>query len=417
MPLTYRVSNNRHVIALRDGMVVSMPVMIVGSMVLVIAEFPSKAYQDWMLSFFGENWKWFSDTTVSASIGLAAIFAIVGISTSLATSKKKDATMAVITSLMAYFITLAQIEGGGFMLNSFNARGLFAAIITALLSTEIYCLVLEKDLKIKMPASVPPAIARSFEALIPSFIIVFVFLVIRFVFAMTSYGSLQTFVLQVLQIPLTGITSSYGGILFSTFASHFLWFFGIHGASVVGAVVGPMWQASGFDNLAAFQSNLPLPNIVTQQFNDVFQTYGGVGSTLVMVAIMAWHCRSKQLRTLGRLAIVPSIFGINEPVVFGLPIVLNPILAIPFFLTPIINVTLAYFATFFELISRTTGVQVTWSMPPILSGFLATNDFRAAILQLLAIIISGFIYYPFIMAYDRKMVEREALEGEVLENA
>lgn len=418
MPLTYRISNNRYILALRDGMVVSMPVMIVGSMLLVIAEFPVVQYQDWMASVFGEGWKWFSDAGTSATIGLAAIFAIIGISTSLAESKKQNTTMAIITSLMAYFTILVQITDGGFMVSSFNARGLFAAIIVSMISTEIYCFVLEKDYKIKMPESVPLAIAKSFEALIPAFVIVLFFLVVRFGFSLTAYESLHNFVLKVLQIPLTGLTSSYGGILIATLMSHFLWFFGIHGASVVGAVAGPMWQASGFENFEAFKANMPLPNIITQQFNDIFQTYGGVGSTLLMVAIMAWLCKSKQMRTLGKLAIVPSLFGINEPVVFGLPLMLNPILMIPFFLTPIINVSLAYFATLFGLIGRTTGVQVTWSMPPILSGFLGTNDIRAAVLQVVAILISGLIYYPFVMAYDKRLLEHEQglLEGETLEN-
>lgn len=180
---------------------------------------------------------------------------------------------------------------------------------------------------------------------------------------------MNNFILNMLQAPLTGITCTYGGIMLSTFLSHLLWFFGLHGASIVSAVFGPMLQVAGLENLAAFQANTALPNIVTQQFNDIFQTYGGVGSTLALAFLMAFFCKSKQVKTLGRLALVPGIFGINEPLVFGLPLVLNPFLMLPFFITPLINITLAYFATYFGWIGITTGVAVTWTVPPIIQVY------------------------------------------------
>lgn len=412
LPIADKIGANQYLMALRDGMVASMPMMMIGSILLVITELPIETYQSFMSGVFGEGWKWFSDAGTSATIGLAAIFAIIGIATSLAQRHHKDTVMAIIISLGSYFAVLVQLEGGGFVPNDFGAKGLFAAMIIALISTQLYSYIVDKNITIKMPPSVPPAISRSFEALIPAMIIIPIFLIVRFIFAQTSFASVNNFILNMLQIPLTGITCTYGGIMLSTFLSHVLWFFGLHGASIVGAVFGPMLQVAGLANLEAFQAGLPLPNIVTQQFNDIFQTFGGVGSTLGLAFIMAFFCKSKQVKTLGRLALVPGIFGINEPLVFGLPLVLNPFLMIPFFITPLINVTLAYFATALGWIGTTTGVAVTWSMPPLLSGILGTNTISAGILQVIAILLSLAIYYPFIKAYDRKMLNEEGLDEQ-----
>lgn len=402
MPLATKISSNRYLQALRDGMVLSMPLLIVGSMLLVVTEFPIQAYQEFMAGLFGEGWKWFSDAGVSASIGLIAIFSIIGISGALARQYGEDPIVASVLALSAYFTVLVQVENGGFAVKDFGAKGLFTGMLTAFIATELYCRILKKNIVIKMPDSVPPAISRSFAALIPAAVILIVFLIIRFIFANTSFESLNNFVLNVLQVPLTGITCTFGGIMIATFCSHFLWFFGIHGASIVGAVTGPMFQAAGIDNLEAFKAGLPVENIVTQQFNDIFQTYGGVGSTLALAFLLAFYCKSKQLKTLGKLTLAPGLFGINEPLVYGLPLVLNPIMAIPFFLCPLINVSLAYFAMKLGLISLTTGVQITWSTPPLISGFLGTNDIRAAILQAVCILISLGVYYPFIRMLDKK---------------
>lgn len=402
MPLATKITSNRYLMSLCDGMVLSMPLLIVGSMLLVVTEFPVEGYQAFMGNLFGDGWKWFSDAGVSASIGLIAIFSIIGISSALAKTYGEDPVVAAVLSLAAYFTVLIQIEEGGFAVKDFGAKGLFAGMVTAFLATELYCRILKRNIIIRMPDGVPPAIAKSFAALIPSAVILIVFLGIRFLFANTSYESLNNFVLQVLQLPLTGLTCTFGGIMIATFCSHFLWFFGIHGASIVGAVTGPMFQAAGVENLEAFKANLPYSNIVTQQFNDIFQTYGGVGSTLALALLLAFYCKSKQLKTLGKLTLAPGIFGINEPLVYGLPLVLNPIMAIPFFLCPLINVSLAYFAMKLGLISLTTGVQITWSTPPIISGILGTNDFRAAILQAICILISFVIYFPFIRVLDKK---------------
>ena len=400
-PLASKLVTNRYL--------ASMPIMIVGSLALVITEFPIQAYQDFMMSNFGENWKWFGDIASSSTMGLAALIAVIAIAYHLAVSFKRDGIMAAVISLVSYFILLTRVEGGAFQANDFGAKGLFVAIMTAILSVVLFNFILSKDMTIKMPEGVPPAIAKSFEALMPALIILPLFLVIRFIFSLTPWESAHTFIFNILQIPLVGISDSFFGIAISICASHTLWFFGIHGASVVGAITRPLFDSASLANFAAFSANQPLEHIVTQQFWDNFQGWGGVGGTLPLSVIMIFFCKSKQIKTLGKLTLGPGIFGINEPMVFGLPLVLNPVMLIPFFLCPLMCVSVSYWAMSIGLISKTTGVAIPWTTPPIISGFLATNDWRAAVLQAILLVACGLIYYPFIKSLDKKYLKEESV--------
>lgn len=405
-PLAEKLGRNRYLSSIRDGLIVSMPVMIVGSFTLVITEFPIPAYQSFMLKTFGEGWKWFGDVASSSTMGLSALIAVFAIAYYLGKSFDRDPLMAGVISLVSYFILLVRIENG-FSSADFGAKGLFVAIITAVITVKLFNFVLSKKIVIKMPDGVPPAVAGSFEALVPALVILPTFLIIRFLFSLTPWESVHAFIFNILQIPLVGISDSFFGIVVSILSSHTLWFFGIHGASVVGAITRPLFESASLANYGAFMAGDQLPHIVTQQFWDMFQGWGGVGATLPLSVIMIWFCKSKQIKTLGKLTIGPGIFGINEPMVFGLPLVLNPIMLIPFFACPLMCVSVSYWAMEFGLIARTTGVMIPWTTPPIISGFLATNDWRAGALQAILLVVCGLIYYPFIKSLDKKMLKEE----------
>lgn len=410
LPFATKLGSNRYLGSIRDGLIASMPIMIVGSFALVITEFPIQVYQDFMLNVFGENWKWFGDIASSSTMGLSALIAVFGIAYYLGKSYNRDPLMSGVISLVSYFILLIRIEGG-FSASDFGAKGLFVAIITAIVSVKIFNFVLEKNFTIKMPEGVPPAVGKAFEALIPALVILPIFLVTRYLFSLTPWESVHAFIFNVLQIPLVGISDSFFGIVTAICASHTLWFFGIHGASVVGAITRPLFESASLGNYTAFMAGNPLPHIVTQQFWDMFQGWGGVGATLPLSFIMIFFCKSKRIKTIGKLTIGPGIFGINEPMVYGLPLVLNPMMLVPFFLCPLMCVSVSYWAMKFGLIARTTGVVIPWTTPPIINGFLSTNDWRAAVLQAILLVACGLIYYPFIKALDKKYLAEEAVEN------
>lgn len=413
MPLSQKLSSNKYLVALRDGLMLSMPLLIIGSIAIVIGDFPVPAFHDFMASIVGDVWySWCWDMVYPATMGLVALFAVIGVSHSLASEEGVEPIPAVAIAISGYFLLLQQMEGGGYEASSFEAGGLFTAMITALLATKLYSVMLKKNWKIKMPSTVPGFVTRQFEALIPATLIVVLFLIIRLIFAATPFGTLSNFIVTVIQMPLTNIGTTLIGTMFITILNSLLWFFGIHGTAVIDSFMGPLWYAARFANLDVFQASASAvrPYIVTQDFANLIIFLGGTGNTLSLAAIMAFKCRSKRLKSLGKLSFLPGLFNVNEPVIFGLPLVLNPMMAIPFFIVPPVTVLISFAAMYFGLVPYPSGVTVPWTMPALIGGWMMCNDIRGGILQIVVLIIGGLIYYPFIAALDKQYLKEEASE-------
>jgi len=263
-----------------------------------------------------------------------------------------------------------------------------------------------------MPDGVPPTVEKSFAALIPAGVSLSVFFVINIVFAMTPFENAFNFVFVILQTPLLKLGNTLPAMVIAYIFLHFFWFFGVNGGSVVGAVFNPILQTLSAENLAALQAGQAMPNIICQQFQDLFATFGGAGSTLSLLIAMLLFCHSKRVKELGKLALVPGIFGINEPIIFGLPILLNPLMLVPFMLVPTINIIISYFCMSIGLVPLCTGVAIPWTMPVIVSGFLATG-WQGSVLQALLLVLGVFIYMPFIKMMDKQYLadENKAVES------
>lgn len=409
MKIVEMISNNKVLLALRDGLVLSMPLMIVGGFAIVIADFPLPAFQDLMVTLFGESWNWWNwDVIYPSTMGLSAVFAVFGTAYSYAKAHSVEALPAGALALSAYFLLLIQLPDGGFNVNDFGAQGLFCGLITAISSSSIYITLIKHNITIKLPEQVPTSISRSFTALIPAAVIIPLFVLIRWVFTLTPYASANEFIVNVLQIPLLGVGTSFIGTeITAGFFNTFFWIFGIHGTLIVQSVMTPIWEAAKYGNLAAHSANLPLPHIVTTEYLDHFVFLGGSGITLPLCVMLLFKSKSKQLKELGKVAIVPSIFNINEPIIYGLPIVMNPIMAIPFFITPMISIGISYALMFFNIVGRPTGVAVPWTTPAGIGGFLLTNDWKVAVLQIVILLLAWCIYYPFFKVWDNKCYKEE----------
>lgn len=257
-----------------------------------------------------------------------------------------------------------------------------------------------------MPDGVPPTVSKSFAALIPSAIVMVVFFLVKIAFEATPYGNVHEFIFNFLQIPLLKLGNTLSATAIAYVFLHLFWFFGINGSSVVGAVYNPILKILSAENLVAFQAGTKLPNIITAQFQDMFATFGGAGSTLSLIIAMLLICKSKRIKSIGKLSILPGIFGINEPLIFGLPIMLNPLLLIPFALVPTVNIIIAYFCMSTGLVPLTNGVQLPWTTPIIFSGFLTTG-WQGAVLQLVLLILGIFMYIPFIKILDKQYLKDE----------
>ena len=267
-----------------------------------------------------------------------------------------------------------------------------------------------------MPAGVPEGVANSFSALLPAMAIITGATIIHGICALGFHTTLMEAIYRVIQTPLQGMTDSLGGALLMCFAGPFLWIFGVHGSTVVGGIMSGLLQANSLANQAILDSGLELTvanggHIVTQQFYDQYINVTGAGITIGLVIYLVLFAKSKQLKTLGKVEAVPALFGINEPILFGIPIVMNPMIAVPFVAMPLISCVIQYFALYFGICPLYGATQVPWTCPPIISGFLV-GGWRSALLQVVIFLISFFVYLPFIRRIDKMNLAQEQQMSE-----
>jgi PTS system cellobiose-specific IIC component len=260
-----------------------------------------------------------------------------------------------------------------------------------------------------MPDSVPPAVSKSFVAITPALVILTVCWIIRIAFEATTFQTIFGFIFKFVAAPLSKVGLSYGGMLVTLTMIHGFWALGIHGSRVVFGVMDSILLPSMDQNRVAFEAGHQLPNIITKQFYDCFTNAGGL-EIMGLVILMLFVAKSKQIKSLGKLAVGPIIFNIAEPVLFGLPIIMNPIMIIPFIITPLISGSITYWSMALGLVSNPAGVAVPWTVPVFMSGFLATGgDYRAVILQAINLLVGIIVYYPFLKIWDKKKVEEEQI--------
>lgn len=428
LPIASKISQNKYLVSLRDGMTLAMPLLIVGSFFTLITNFPITAWTDWLSSTTINNISLSTLLSIptQVTVSIMAIFIIYGIGMNFAKQEGLNAASGGIIALLTWLLLMpfstsftpdetitALLPDGSYPfsvssipLEWVGAKGIFIGIICAFTSILLYKYILKKGWVIKMPDGVPPTVSQSFSDLIPITVVVVFFLIVRILFVLTPWGNPFTFVYTILQAPLQNLGDSLGAMSFVYLLAHILWFFGIHGTNVTGAVFNPILLVLSTENQTAIQAGLAPMHIINQQFQDLFATFGGGGSTLSLLIAMFFFCRSKRIKQLGKLAIIPGIFGINEPVIFGLPIVLNPTILIPFVLTPLFNIVVSWFTMYIGLVPITNGVLLPWTTPPILSGFLASG-WQGAVLQLVLIILGVFIYLPFIKTIDKQYLSEE----------
>jgi PTS system cellobiose-specific IIC component len=251
-----------------------------------------------------------------------------------------------------------------------------------------------------MPEGVPPAVGRSFAALLPSLITLVLFGFFTVFLAAIGIPDLHKFIFEIIQKPLLGLASSLGAALFVVFLVHLLWFFGLHGTNILLPITSALFLPLMDANVKAFQAHQAAPNIITSSFFDTFVYMGGAGTSVCLLIAILLKGKREENKSKAKLGVGPAVFNINEPVLFGMPLVLNPIYAIPFILTPLVLTVVSYAAIASGIVPRTIAM-VHWTMPPIISGFLATGSVTGIILQIVNILIGIVIYLPFMMVAEK----------------
>ena len=416
MPVAAKVGSQKHVQAIRDGLILSMPLTIAGSIFLILAFLPISGYDEFMKGIFGDGWMGKVLYPVRGTFDIMAIFGCIGVSYRLAEKNKVDCLSSVALALMTFMIlTPFKVS---FMNNTVEAiplmytgsAGLFGAIISSIISVEIYSWFIRKNIVIKMPENVPPAVAKSFVALIPTLALMTGTLIVRLILENTSLQNVHELLKVILTTPLKTLVGSWWGLAIIIAVIQLFWIAGLHGSTIILGIIGPVLGLLGDQNRLAYEAGAEIPNIIGGPFFDIFISLGGGGGTFALAFLLAFVSRSRQLKEIGKISVGAAFFNINEPIIFGLPIVMNPYLIIPFFITPLVTGLIGYFSVATGLLPKLPGISVPWTTPPLISGYLASiGSFRYVILQVILIVIGMIIYLPFFKAFDNKILEDEKM--------
>lgn len=409
-PIAVKLNQNRYLSAVKDGFFVAMPFIILGSIFLLLSNLPIPGYPDFMEGLLGAEWTFYFTVPFDMSMNILALYVLIGASNSLAGYYKVNKIGGVTAAVAGVLLLTPTIENAdgaqGIPTVALGAEGLFLIILSVILAIEIYRFVIQRGWVIKMPESVPANVSTSFSSLIPVFFVIIIFTLIRILFGFTPYETAQNFIYSILQAPLTALGATLPAYLFGQLFETVLWAFGIHGSVLHSSIMEPVWLTLSAENLTAYREGNPAPNIISYQFHNNFVKLGGAGSTLGLVILSSFMAKSEQFKSIGRLALGPSFFNINEPVVFGIPIVLNPMMLIPFILTPLVLAVITYVAMATGLVSPGNGIVVPWTTPPFFSGFLISGV-GGVLLQLVNAVVTAVIYFPFFRIEDQNAYDLE----------
>ncbi len=399
VPVAGRIGSQRHLVAVRDGFVSIMPLILGGSVAVLL----NNTLFNWIpslgiLTGINGNVWW-------GTFAIMTLVVVFSTAYSLARSYSSDALAAGLIAVASFIAVTPQAHGdagwGYIHWGYLNATGLFTGIIVALISTEIFVKLLKKKLTIKMPDTVPPAVGRAFAAVIPGIASLYFFGIVAHIITNAGANSLYDIIYNAIQQPLQGFSQGLGSAIVLAVLLNVFWFFGLHGGNIFDPIVNSLYLPALEANASAVQQGLAATNIVTKAFYDSFVHIGGCGATLALIIAIYIAARKRnEYREVAKLSAPAGLFNINEPMMFGLPLILNPILLIPFILTPGILTFVAYIATASGLVPMTY-VQIPWITPVGISGFLATGgSIMGGLLSVVNFVIAILIYLPFVKLAD-----------------
>ena len=409
-PFFEKISRNKYLRAIRDGFIAGMPVILFSSIFILIAYVPNAWGFHW-----SKDIETFLMTPYSYSMGILAFFVAGTTAKGLTDSMNRDlpATNQInyistmLASMVGFLLMAAEpAKDGGFLTAFMGTKGLLTAFIAAFITVNVYKVCVKNNVTIRMPDEVPPNISQVFKDLIPFTLSV----VLLYALELIVKGAIGVTVAESigkLLAPLFSAADGYLGITLIFGAYAFFWFIGIHGPSIVEPAIAAITYANAEVNLNLLQQGMHADKILTSGTQMFIVTMGGTGATLVVPFMFMWLTKSKRNRAIGRASVVPTFFGVNEPILFGAPIVLNPIFFVPFIFAPIANVWIfKFFVDTLGMNSFTSNLP--WTTPGPLGIVLGTNfQVLSFILAALLVVVDVIIYYPFVKVYDEQILEEE----------
>jgi PTS system cellobiose-specific IIC component len=386
----------KYLTAIRAGMVSIVPLTIVGGIFMIVAFLPVPGWDARIAPYLP-----LLQIPVTATFGVLALVACFAIAYELGKQLEQDALVSATLATVSFLLIQVDPGSQALTVDGFGSKGLFTAILVALVSVRVQKFLNDRDLVVRLPASVPAIVYQSFQSLSPLFFLVILFWCIRFVLAFDINA-----VVQWAFSPLVFALNTLPGILAYALVVTMLWSVGINGDNAVDVVVAPIFLQYLAENVTAMTQGEPLPYVTAYGFFTAFVNVGGTGATLAL-ALILWNSKEPAFRNISRISLPTQIFQINEPIFFGLPIVLNPVFMVPYVLSALILTASSYLLMHWNVIHRPF-VNVPWTTPPIVGHYLVTGgDWRAAVWGAVSILIAMAVYFPFAKAAERQRLRPE----------
>lgn len=437
LPIANKIGNQKFLVALRDSFIGTMPVVMTGSLALLFNAFLVDIPGQFGWTGFINSMTWLADLNsliFRGTVSVVSLIFIFSLGVNVAKIYKTDRLSSGIVAFSAFIIAIGNSVSSTFDLTQakgdlsamfkgveglsvhghklsvtvtglipgaqVNSNGYFTAILIGFLAAIIFSKIMNKNWTIKLPDSVPPAIATPFLSIVPAFISLYVVGIFITIFNHITGELLIDWIYKVLQTPLLGMSQNFFAVIAIAVLTQLFWFFGIHGGNVMAPIMEGVFGVALLANLDAYQHHQAIPYLWTSVSYSAFVWYATLG---LLIAIF-WQSHNSHYREVAKLGLAPVLFNIGEPVMYGLPTVLNPLLFIPFILCPAVLSGVAYEATALGWVQPVTQ-NITWVMPPILYGFFATAfDWRSIVLSLVNLALATFIYLPFVKMADHEKV-------------
>lgn len=431
-PIMVKLDKIIYLKAVRNGMVAIVPLTIVGSFFLMLINIPIESIDALIAPY---------DAVLvipfRLTVYMMAVYTAFAVGSAMGELRGLDSKTSGIIALTGFMMTIIPLTGTlvdsatfaetavatvdqaeamytGWVLpyTYLGSAGVFGAMVVGIFSVEVLYFMKKKNMTVKMPDSVPQSVSDSFAALFPTFVVV---IFIWFLTCIVGFNIHNFFTTLLSPFQDFLASNSLVGVWFTIILICLFWSAGIHGLSVVGAVIRPFWNIALAENSELIAQGVlasDLPNIVVEPFYQWFVWIGGAGATLGLLIAAAMFAKSQRLKVINKLAIIPGIFNINEPVIFGYPIVMNPILGIPFILAPLVLGTISYFACYFDLVN-VPYLLAPWTLPAPIGAWMATGDWRSVVLVFILIAVSVVIYTPFLRLYDKQLLAEEVAADQV----
>ena len=408
-PVAEWVQKQKFLLALSEAMQALLPITVVGSFACLFAFLDIGGYQ----AFIGNTiLPMVFMNTQSWTLSIIALYTVIALSYLYAKKLELEEPLSVVPLALAAFLLVTPTELYTAIPSAWlGHKGMFTAFLVVALVVRFVKLCQDKNITIKMPEGVPHYVEATFSVLVPALIICFGASVIGQLMAATSFGSIHELIYTFIQAPFMNLGLSFGGTLVQEIIMTLAMFCGIHGSSVV------PWQdalvtAANEANAEALRNGTALPNIIGTGTMNLIQM-GGIGATLGLGILMVLLCKSERYKSLARVAIVPQIFNIGEPLLFGIPIMLNPMLFLPYMGGVIVNTILVYGSVAIGLVGRPNGVNGSWTLPGPITGLISfTTPVSGFILALVVLAVDMLIWYPFVKMLDKQALEEEAAAEE-----